>query len=115
MKRFNTVEEVINDLHQQFPQLIIDVKISGYVIDIVEDVVYARIMLENKEEYDCELEKHIFPQQELAPNIYFFILSGTINDKKFTHVNYFYWTQEQLDISKEQAKDLYTLLEEDTN
>lgn len=114
MNRPNTKEEVIQHLFQQFPTLKIDVQVSGYIIEIDNDIVYARITTEDDEEYDCELHKNIFPQEDLAENIYFFMVLGTINHKEFTHINYFYWTQEQIDKAKEQAEDLYHLLQVNT-
>lgn len=111
MKNPITPDEVLEHLHQQFPQLIIENTLYGYVTGIDENTVYACITLDDEEEYDAQLHKHIFPKEDLAENIYFFIVVGKINHKEFTHVNYFYWTQEQLDKAKEQAEDLYELLE----
>lgn len=106
----NTEEEVLQQLMQQFPQLIIEKKLSGYVIELEQYIVHARVTLDN-EEYDCEFDKHIFPQEDLAPNICFFMVLGKINNKQFTHINYFYYTQDMLETAQRQAQDLYCLLE----
>lgn len=102
----NTKEEIQHYLFTQFPSLKIKQEFYGHVLSIEDDVVCARIQSEKGEEYDCEFEKHIFPKKDLSEGISFYLIIGSVKEQLFSHVNYFYWTQQQIDEIKLRANEL---------
>lgn len=111
--RPNTREEIKSYLFCQFPHLIIEQEFNGHVLNMEDDIVYARVYTEKDEEYDCEFNKNLFPQKDLKDNISFYLILGSVNGESFTHINYFYWIQEQIDVSKLRANELASILFED--
>lgn len=104
--RPNTKEEIKSYLFRQFPHLIIKEEFNGHVLNMEDNIVYARVYTDNNEEYDCELDKHLFPLKDLKDNISFYLIIGSIKGEEFSHINYFYWTQEQIDSAKIRAEEL---------
>lgn len=108
--RPNTKEEIKDYLFCQFPHLIIEEEFNGHVLNMEDNTVYARVYTEKDEEYDCEFNKNLFPQKDLKDNISFYLILGSVNGQTFTHINYFYWTQEQIDSAKIRAEELASIL-----
>lgn len=111
----NKKNDVIRQLLAQFPELIINATYEGYVLNSNEDTVYTRITDHKGEEYDCELQKNLFPVEGLQENVCFLLILGEINQKEFKHINYFYWTQKDIAAAKDRANDLEQLLFNDND
>lgn len=102
----NEKETIINQLMEQFPNLIINEQYTGHVLNIDNEIVYVRISTANEEEYECEIDTKHFPSENLADGVIFLLILGEINKQEFTHINYFYWSQEDIDNIEKEAKKL---------
>lgn len=102
-------EDIINQLIEQFPKLIILEKYSGYVLNKEEGIVYTRLVNEKGDEFDCEINQNLFPLEDFNDNISFYLICGTINKQPFTHINYFYWTEKDLIEADKKAEELFLI------
>lgn len=110
MNNLTKKQQVLENLKNEYPKLIINEVYDGHVIEILDNTVLARIYDENCEEYDCEFKKHIFPEDGFSDNVIFLLILGDLNKKPFIHVNYFFWTQEEIEASKKEAEELIKIL-----
>lgn len=113
MNNLTKKQQVLEQLKNDYPQLQIKEVYDGHVIEILDNIVFARIYDENQEEYECEFKKHIFPTNGLSDNVIFLLVLGDLNKKPFIHVNYFFWTQEEIEKIKISASELANKLKFD--
>ena len=109
--KFSTKNEVFIYLKEKYPDLIIEETFSGVVESILDTEVSVKIIDKNEDEYFGEMSKSLFPEDELNSNIIFLLTVGKNKGKEFIFINYFYWTDEQIKIAEEQAKELSILFE----
>lgn len=110
MNTLSKKQQIIEQLKNDYPQLLIKEVYDGSVLEISENSVLTRIYVSDGEEYECEFRKHIFPSDGLSENVIFLLVIGDLHQKDFIHVNYFFWTQEEIDEAKRQAEDLIKFL-----
>lgn len=110
----NTKQTILKQLSLSFPHLIIHTTYDGYVINIVDDTVFVRLSTEDGEQYDCDIEKSLFPPDDLHNNICFFLVLGEINKKLFKQINYFYWDDLDIEHIKEDTQYLLDIFSKGT-
>lgn len=106
MNNLTKKQQILENLKNDYHELIIQEVYDGHVIEIFENTVLTKIYNENGDEYECEFKKHIFPKDGFSDNVIFLLVLGDLNEKPFIHVNYFFWTQEEIDKSKKEAEEL---------
>lgn len=108
MPKLTPKEQIVHDLLAQFPHLTITDKLSGHVIDVdlENNTAYTRLIDSKGQEYEAELDINIFPQEDFSVSIAFYLILGEIKGQEFVHVNYFYWTPEEIEESKKRAKEM---------